>query len=131
MFKPVTQSRAGKDGTCFRSCIASCFGLDEEDVPDWPRTNLDHGVTPWLQANYGLRYVERPYNPANPPEGLHILCGTSPRGGQHAVVGKDGLFLWDPHPQDGTGRWLVDVSHYGEFLPAKSGLEKLPVRRPS
>lgn len=43
----------------------------------------------------------------------HTIEGLSPRGGQHAVVGNQGKMRFDPHPQDGTGRGLVDVDAYG------------------
>ena len=116
--KPVTQSRTGNNGTCFRACLASVLDLKENDVPDFPDANQDPGVNHFL-AKHGLRYDEvSAHDPDTPPPvGLHIMLGTSPRGGDHAVVGRDGKLIHDPHPQDGTGRGLVEVSHWGLLLP--------------
>lgn len=117
----ITQSRTGRNGTCFRSCLATIFGLYEHDVPDWPRANEDSDVNRWLGRIYGLRYIQIPIVPELPaPVGLHTIEGTSPRGGQHAVVGYNGRMVWDPHPQDGTGRGLVKPRYWGLLLPAKN-----------
>ena len=115
--KPVTQSRTGENGTCFRACIASILELPEAAVPDWPDANLDPDVNRWL-GQRGLRYEQIDAS-APPPLGLHIIQGLSPRGGQHAIVGKDGRPLWDPHPQDETGRFLVRKDEWGVLLPSR------------
>jgi hypothetical protein len=39
--------------------------------------------------------------------------GISPRGGQHACVALNGRLIWDPHPEDQTGRGLVKAEVYG------------------
>ena len=122
--KPVTQSRVGKDGTCFRSCIASILELPEARVPDWPLANQDPGVDRFLRGR-GLRYMEVPIDVAEQavkPVGYQIITGLSPRGGAHAVVGKDGRLAWDPHPRDGTGRGLVREENYGLLLPVAGAL---------
>ena len=116
--RKITQSRIGENGTCFRACIASLLDLREADVPDFKDANQDPGVNPFLRQ-YGLRYEEVPVGDLE-LTGLHLALGTSPRGGQHAVVCKDGKLLHDPHPQDGTGRGLVKVERYGLLLPLKA-----------
>ena len=116
---PRVQSRIGKNGTCFRTCIASILNLREEQVPDFKEANIDPGVDKFLRK-YGLSYKEIPAEDDNAPLGLHLALGTSPRGGMHAVVCKDGKLLHDPHPQDGTGRGLVKVERYGLLLPLKA-----------
>ena len=116
--RKITQSRIGENGTCFRACIASLLDLREADVPDFKEANQDPGVNPFLRQ-YGLRYEEVPVGDLE-LTGLHLALGTSPRGGQHAVVCKDGKLLHDPHPQDGTGRGLVKVERYGLLLPLKA-----------
>ncbi len=116
--RPVEQSRIGKRGTCFRSCIASILNLREQDVPDWPRANDDPGVNRWL-GRRGLRYDQVPIVPgAPPPVGWHTIEGTSPRGGQHAVVGYNGKFVHDPHPKsDDPRRGLVAPQYWGLLTP--------------
>ena len=123
----IVQSRVGEDGTCFRAAMASILNLREQDVPDWPQSNQDSGVNPWLQRR-GLKYSEVPASdPA--PIGLHLALGTSPRGGQHAVIMRDGALVHDPHPPDGTGRGLVDVSYWGVLTPvAKDAVSLSPDR---
>jgi hypothetical protein len=112
---PVTQSRVGVRGTCFRAALASILNLAENQVPDFKEANLDPAVNEFL-SEYGLPYARRPATlPA--PQGYHVTEGVSPRGGQHAVVGRDGHFVHDPHPQDGTGRGLQKVERWGELLP--------------
>ena len=116
---PQVQSRIGERGTCFRTCIASLLNLREADVPDFPEANLDPGVNKFLRQ-YGLTYKEIPAEDDNAPIGLHLALGTSPRGGQHAVVAKDGKLLHDPHPvNDDPRRGLVDTKAYGLLLPLK------------
>jgi len=113
--KRLVQSRTGETGTCFRTAMASILDLREQDVPDWPDANQDTGVNRWL-AGRGLRYVETPVDGPT-PVGYHFILGTSPRGGQHAVVGINGRLAMDPHPQDGTGRGLVEVNAWGVLVP--------------
>ena len=114
---PVTQTRTGPvDGNCFAASLASILNLPLRKVPDFPECNEDPGVDRFL-AGYGLKYVEVPYDRADPPIGAHTIIGVSPRGGMHCVVGKDGRCVWDPHPMDGTGRGLTKPTGYGLLLP--------------
>ena len=121
---PVVQSRTGKhNGTCFRAALASILELGEQDVPDFggdspdERTYWDR-VDGWL-AGRGLRYKQVPIvKGAAPPLGWHTIEGLSPRGGNHAVVGHDGKFVWDPHPAwDDPRRGLVEPRVWGLLLP--------------
>jgi len=119
----VIQSRTGRRGTCFRASLASILNLREDQVPDFQAANQDPGVDKFL-SKYGLRYEEFPITPDNAPVGYHFILGVSPRGGEHAIVGKDGKPVWDPHPaSDGTGQGLVKPERYGvlvnEFERAK------------
>lgn len=115
--KPVVQSRTGKDGRCFAACIASLLEIKEAEVPEWVHEDT---INAWLIPEHGLEFKEMPIDDvALAPVGWHLIEGVSPRGGQHAVVGRDGRFVFDPHPQDGTGRGLVDKQRYGLLLPAK------------
>ena len=113
---PVTQSRTGEHGTCFRASLASILNLKEKQVPDFGEANEDPGIDTFL-AKYGLRYQEVPIG-NTAPVGYHIITGISPRGGMHAVVGRDGQIVWDPHPLDGTPHGLTTQEKYGLLLPA-------------
>ena len=108
----VVQSRTGEEGTCFRACLASLLNLPESQIPDFPDANEDPYVNTFL-AKHGLHYEEIPYDAANPPVGLYLLLGISPRGGMHVVIEKDGKLVWDTHPQDSTGRGIVEPLKYG------------------
>ena len=122
----IIQSRTGESGTCFRASLASILNLRESQVPDFSQANQDPGVDKFL-ARYGLRYEEFPITNDNAPVGYHFILGASPRGGEHAIVGKDGRPVWDPHPaSDGTGQGLVNPERYGvlvnEFEKAKDDM---------
>jgi uncharacterized Zn finger protein (UPF0148 family) len=102
------------------------LNLRESQVPDFPQANQDPGVDKFL-AQYGLRYEEFPITPNNAPVGYHFILGISPRGGEHAIVGKDGHPAWDPHPSNKhDGQGLVKPERYGilvnEFEKAKDAL---------
>lgn len=107
---PITQTRTGRDGNCFAACLASILETKPPEFGSgadfWPR--VDH----WL-ALRGLQYTQVPVDVAAKPLGWHTIEGTSPRGGQHAIVGYNGRPVFDPHPQDGTGRGLAEQKCYG------------------
>ena len=94
------------------------------EIPIWeiPEFGDDEVFLQNIQAFLeprGLYYVQ--VDPDDPVleiafragEVYHTCEGLSPRGGQHACVGLNGSIVWDPHPQDGTGRGLVSVECYG------------------
>lgn len=111
--KPQTQSRVGKRGRCFNACLASLLEIPELQVPDFDDDNYEASVDNFLKK-YGVYY--RHVSTAIKPIGFHVIEGKSPRGGLHAVVGKDGSIVHDPHPHDGTGRGLVRVDKYGVLI---------------
>lgn len=111
---PVTQSKVGASGTCFRSCLASILELQEHEVPDindFTEAGFTGAVNDFLHE-HGLRYRRVPIDGAK-PSGYSTVEGVSPRGGLHACVAYDGELVHDPHPQDGTGRGLVEPRYYG------------------
>lgn len=108
---PVTQSRVGADGTCFRACLASIFELKESQVPDFSDEEFFEDIAAYLKT-LGLRYRRVPID-GTKPSGYSTIEGVSPRGGLHACVAYDGKLVHDPHPQDGTGRGLVEPRYYG------------------
>lgn len=119
--KPVTQSRTGEDGTCFRACIASILEVPESRVPDFGAFGNDDcwwdDIQTWL-GKAGLEYRRLPVG-SGKPTGYSTIEGISPRGGLHACVAYDGELVHDPHPQDGTGRGLVEPRYYGVFEPVR------------
>ncbi len=128
---PVAQTRTGANGNCWPACIASILELPLAEIPEFSREPEQWlvDVQEWL-AGLGLYYVQvKPDDPAvqaafAQSEPLyHVMEGLSPRGGQHAVVGDRGKFLFDPHPQDGTGRGLVNVACYGLLCGRFAGTE--------
>lgn len=113
--KPVTQSRVGEDGTCFRACLAAIFELKESQVPDFSDEEFFKEIDEYL-ATRGLKYTRRPIT-GSKPSGYSTIEGISPRGGLHACVALNGELVHDPHPQDGTGRGLVEPRYYGLLEP--------------
>lgn len=114
---PQVQSRVGKRGRCFNACLASILELPEASVPDFDEDDYWQSVDDWL-SKFGLYYRQVPLDIA--PVGWHTVEGTSPRGGQHAVVGYNGEMVWDPHPEDGTGKW-VKPRIYGVLISRGQG----------
>ena len=116
---PVTQTRTGADGNCFAACLASILEIPLRSVPDFGDGDDFLEQAADFLAKHGLYYVQIPPNDAafaamcGAGDIFHTIEGTSPRGGQHAVVGLNGEMVWDPHPEDGTGRGLVSVECFG------------------
>jgi hypothetical protein len=118
---PTTQDRVGTNGRCWPACIASILEIPLAEIPEFstePNQWLVD-VQEWL-ATLGLYYVQvKPDDPAlqaafrSGGTVWTVMEGMSPRGGQHAIVAKNGEPYFDPHPQDGTGRMLVNVACYG------------------
>ena len=127
--KPITQSRVGESGTCFRACIASILNLAEDQVTDFdkgrngPASEEEYwkNVQGFL-APYGLKYRRVPLSAK--PSGWGTIEGVSPRGGLHACVAYDGQLVHDPHPQDGTGRGLAEPRYYGLLEPLQKRSER-------
>lgn len=115
--KPLVQSRVGNNGRCLAACLASILEIPESKVPEYGEADWQQTINKFLKG-HGLRYRRVSANSA-PPLGYHTIEGISPRGGMHAVVGKRGRMVHDPHPQDGTGRGLVTREYYGVLTPTK------------
>lgn len=105
----------GKFGDCFRACIASLLELPITAVPhfcDQYNPSWFRELNEWL-APRGYFFLEFG---CEDPKGwefwldqcacggdlYHTLCGPSPRfkDASHAVIGKNGKFVFDPHPSD-------------------------------
>ena len=121
MMIPREQTRTGANGNCFAAALASVL---ETEIPDFGMNVSDaefyRNMTRWL-AKKGYHYTEVPAS-GKPPKGYHLMLGISPRGGRHAVVGKAGRIVHDPHPQDNTGRGLASVDSFGILKPMESSM---------
>ncbi len=108
--KPVTQSRTGLDGNCFESCIASLLELQLAEVPDLAAYEDDgrwlKKLNEWLGPKYGLAYLELSIahdetdNFFSDKDFYHVMIGPTERSGKikHAVIGRKGRMVHDPHP---------------------------------
>lgn len=113
--KPVEQTifRPEEGANCYAACVASLLEIPLVDVP---HLHGAEGMTEkgydgyrerlyrWLRA----RNLEPLYFKAQHdwiPSGYAIMAVRSPRCPEieHAVVARDGVVVWDPHPQ--RERW--------------------------
>lgn len=94
-------------GNCQSACMASILELPLSEVLDTATKEVrDRGfwrsVNEWL-AERNLRIESYyPNHMKELPKGIYSIgCGPSPRGDYwHAVVCKNGIMVWDPHPSD-------------------------------
>jgi hypothetical protein len=110
---PVMQTRFGRQGNCFEACIASLLDMSIERIPDLAAYDDDGEwmgrLNEWL-SKMGLAYFEARI-PRDEMKGFfsdkdfcHVMIGPTNRFTdlQHAVVGRKGQLVHDPHP-DGVG----------------------------
>ncbi len=107
---PVEQTiLAPPDGNCFAACVASIFEVPIEAVPSIPEPHWWPAVEAWL-APRGLsvlHFAVKPDDDYRPP-GYAIMHTDSPGGGcLHALVAKDGVVVWNPHPLRALGHGPV------------------------
>lgn len=108
----LTDEAAGVTGNCVQTAVACVLDLPLDVVPHfsafvwWPAA-----MELWAR---GRRLTVRTERTSIIPDHLCIVAGTSPRIGDHAVVGEAGGIVWDPHPsRDG----LVNVTEVLWFEP--------------
>lgn len=100
-------------GNCLSACVASILDLQTEHVPLFvEESDPCDGIWPErLDAWLGQRGLGVLILPASivlaPPEGFYILYGRSVKDHEHAVVGKNGRVVHDPHPSR-TGLAKID-----------------------
>ena len=116
---PTNQTIVGHQGNCFVACIASILDLHIDDVPDL--NAFESGgewvgvLNGWL-ATMGLVYMECTVPSQDADEFFenkdfyHVIIGPTSRGGDlfHAVVGRKGKMVFDPHP---GGLYLIDDNY--------------------
>lgn len=113
---PVDQTTFGIDrypyvpGNCLSACVATLLDVPTRTVPIFLDVRDSHDgiwlerLTTWLAyRDFEMRDVEVD---VRSPEDLslvapsfpYILCGTSVRGRDHAVIAAGGEIIHDPHP---------------------------------
>lgn len=132
-------------GNCLTAVVASLLELPIEAVPNFVQDHVDHSETEdddagdwnwWTrlhrflaehgQQMYYLRNVDSidpvPADTAtfpDPDPGEHYaVAGISPRDPRihHIVIYRDGVMVWDPHP-DRTGLTKVDDEYHWTLRP--------------
>ena len=120
---PVKQTRLKENGNCFEACIASLLNLKLEGVPDL--LAYDQGpwmekLNEWLNIKYNLVYMEV-HMPSNEVENFflnkdfyHVIIGNTTRSPEikHAVIGRKGKMVYDPHPSN-IGVIKSDILYIG------------------
>ncbi len=111
--KPVDQTITGRNGNCVAACLASIFELPLEECPS-AHTHWED-VRAWLR-NRGLAMmtilvVGRESDGI--PDVYHIIGGIGGGGFGHAVVGRGGKMVHDPHP---SRAGLLEVEDFTFFL---------------
>ena len=98
----------GVCGNCFQACIASLLERPLEEVPhfcadnNWPLNFFEwlneQGLF-WLEVSFAAHGIDARADYM----GHCVISGPSPRGDfQHSVIGLNGEYVFDPHP-DNTG----------------------------
>jgi hypothetical protein len=106
-------------GNCQSAAMASVLDLPIAEVIDTTSDEVrDNGfwkpISDWLKAR-GMKMVN--VNPSNPllVGAYSIGYGKSPRGNfNHAVVCKNGVMVFDPHPSDDG---VVELNNHDIIMP--------------
>lgn len=115
--KFVMQDKFGKEfGNCWGACIATLLEIPLEEIPNLNIENQTLVTNNWLASlGYGIFECQPLTKETMESLGLstyHIITGDSPRGNfKHAVIGFNGIFIHDPHP-DQTGLRSIDSNAF-------------------
>lgn len=96
-------------GDCYRTAIACVLEREPSEVPHFMDfTWGEWEARKWLKAEYGLTIAQTRVDKMsngwvlNLAKGehdvFHLMIGDTVRGLKHAVVGRNGSVVWDPHP---------------------------------
>ena len=120
----VKQDKFGEEGNCLSACLASIFDLPLTSVPnfiectetyEW-KIELNKWLAPrdlsFLYIKSNCQGVE---NLFIGQKVIHILVGHTERFTFHAVVGLNGKFIFDPHP-DNTRLDDTETHKLGLFI---------------
>lgn len=100
----------GQQGDCHRAVIASLLEIPISEVPHFAQDSQGDVDKYWTMiqdflGNRGYAYLTIPADGGamffgDHPGVYHEISGPDPRGGSmmHAVIGKDGEVVFDPHP---------------------------------
>lgn len=120
---PVDQTIFGnRMGNCFCACLASIMELPIKIFPNYIGNGWITRCNQFLQNQFGLQLLlcSTAYDlfaDDNKVMGIyHIMCGLSPTGCHHAVVGLNGKMIHDPGPPDRAG--LEKVEFWGFLIKA-------------
>lgn len=109
---------AGVYGNCVQASVATMLDLPLDAVPHFAHFDWWQGALEFWARGKGLT-CHWVYG-TDIPDGLAMVCGTSPRGYGHAVVGQAGSIIWDPHP-DRTGLSTIDAAMWFEPWKGDTG----------
>lgn len=109
---------AKQRGNCWSAALASLLDLPLAAVPNFVEIDVLGGPNWWWHTDkyLGLLGYELKWGNRNPPQGYYIMSGISPRSTEdcvmyHAVIGREGKMVHDPHP-DGQGLLNVTQVQY-------------------
>lgn len=121
--KPIDQTIMHTEttkGNCMAACVASMLEIDIAIVPNFAESRYwEQNLIKWLKENYKLSYIEVQINDSfthlvKSQDVHHLIIGPSPRGPfYHAVVGRAGEIVHDPHPSKSG---LKEMKTYGFFI---------------
>lgn len=102
----------GRPGNCLQAAVASLLDLDLQAVPHFAESTRD-----WFEdiatfaRDHGYDLTQ--HGPGHEPPVFGLAFGFTNRSSErHAVVYRDGVMVWDPHPsRDG----LTSVRTYVDF----------------
>lgn len=95
---PIFQDKF--DGNCLAACLASIFEIRLDAVPFFGTDDkwFDR-FSDWMITYFQLYPIDIEVPSVFVPKGYHLINGLSRNGDYwHAVVGKDGEIVHDPHP---------------------------------
>ncbi len=111
--KPVYQTKFGDEGNCLEACLASLLEIPIEDVPTLEPQPGD--TVHWIDKmnnflrQYGITTMFFQPNLPVPKNTYYLISGISPRGLDHATIGKNGVIVHDPHPDGGGVDPVTDI----------------------
>lgn len=108
---------SGRPGNCLQAAVASLLDLELDAVPHFAESAGD-----WWQDMetfaQGHGYELMQHGPGHEPPVFGLAFGFTNRSSErHAVVYRDGVMVWDPHP---SRSGLTSIRTYVDFDPIAS-----------